>query len=133
MSTIYLPSNVTKNSLINVSNNSASPAVLTVLPASNPLTDAEKNFMLITSFMLSNTSLGAVTVNARITNSGGTSAYLLYKVNIPAGTAFEVIQGNKFILKEGDSLYLWYEETTTAALDAVISHVLHKPSTPYDS
>lgn len=133
MSQILLPSNVTSNTLVQVSNSINSPAVLSVVPSTNPLTNAERNFVLITSMMLSNTSLGAVTVNARIVNSGGTSAYLLHKVNIPAGTAFEVIQGNKFILKEGDSLFLWYEETAVSALDAVISHVLHVPNTPYDS
>lgn len=134
MSRVFLPANITSNLLINVSN-SISPAPVYSVDVTTPLTEAEKKFVLITSMMLSNTSLGSVTVNARVvnTNSGGNSAYLLYKVNIPAGTAFEVIQGNKFILKEGDSLYIWYEETANLALDAIISYVEHRPNTPYDS
>jgi hypothetical protein len=132
MSQILLPANITSNLLINVSNN-ITPAPVFSLSPSTPLTEAERKFVLITSMMLSNTSLGSVTVNARVTNSNGSSAYLLHKVNIPAGTAFEVIQGNKFILKEGDSLYIWYEESTNLALDAIVSYVEHRPNTPYNS
>lgn len=132
MSQILLPANITSNLLINVSN-SITPAPVFSLSPSTPLTEAERKFVLITSMMLSNTSLGSVTVNARVTNSSGSSAYLLHKVNIPAGTAFEVIQGNKFILKEGDSLYIWYEESANSALDAIVSYVEHRPNTPYNS
>lgn len=133
MSQVFLPANITSNLLINVSN-SISPAPVYSVNVTTPLTEAERKFVLITSMMLSNTSLGSVTVNARVTNANtNNSAYLLYKVNIPAGTAFEVIQGNKFILKEGDSLYIWYEESTNLALDAIISYVEHRPNTPYDS
>lgn len=129
MSTVVLPSNVTTNKLINVTNQSTSAPVLS-LPSSSS-NESEKKFILITSFMLSNKSLGSVTTYARI-NSSTTNAFLLYGVDIPAGTAFEVIQGNKFILKEGDSLQLWCDGAADT-LDAIISYVEHRPNTIYNS
>ena len=134
MAQVYLPSNISSNVFKSPTNSESAEAnrILTVPAATNPLTDAEKNFALITSLILTNKSLGAVTVNAKVTNSTS-SAYILYNVNVPAGTAFEVIQGNKFILKEGDSLYVWHGSQSTNVLDVMASYTLHQPNTPYNA
>lgn len=132
MANILLPSNISSNTLrtpTNVENAEAS-RVLLVPTSTNPLTEAERNFALVTSVMITNKTLGAVSVNAKIVN-GTSSAYLLYGVSIPAGTAFELIQGNKFILKEGDSLYVWHTSSTPNVIDVVTSYTIHVPNTPY--
>jgi hypothetical protein len=134
MAQILLPSNISSNVFRSPTNVEVSETnrLLTVPAAINPLTDAEKNFALITSLIMTNKTLGAITVNAKVTSAGG-SAYILYGVNIPAGTAFEVIQGNKFILKEGDSLYVWHESNSTNVLDVFASYTLHQPNAPYNA
>lgn len=134
MAQVYLPSNISSNVFKSPTNSESAEAnrVLTVPAATNPLTDAEKNFVLVTSLILTNKSLGSVTVNAKVTNSTS-SAYILYGVNVPAGTAFEVIQGNKFILKEGDTLSVWHGSTATNVLDVMTSYTLHQPNAPYNA
>lgn len=132
MANVLLPSNISSNVLrspTNVENVEAS-RLITVPTATNPLTEAERNFALITSLTIANKTLGAVEVNAKIVNATS-SAYILYGVSIPAGTAFEVIQGNKFILKEGDSLYVWHNSTSPNVIDVVASYTIHIPNTPY--
>ena len=61
-----------------------------------------------------------------------TQAFLLYNVVVPANTAFEVIQGNKFILKQGDRL-LAYSDAEAGAqagvVDMTISYVVNIPPT----
>lgn len=132
MANVLLPSNISSNVLRSPTNveNAEANRLITVPAATNPLTEAERNFALITSLTIANKTLGAVEVNAKITNSIN-SAYILYGVSIPAGTAFEVIQGNKFILKEGDSLYVWHNSPSGNVIDVVASYTIHIPNTPY--
>jgi hypothetical protein len=132
MANILLPANISSNTLRSPTNveNAEANRLITVPASTNPLTEAERNFALVTSLTVANKTLGAVQVNAKITNST-TSAYLLYGVSIPAGTAFEVIQGNKFILKEGDSLYVWHNSTSSNVIDVVASYTIHVPNNPY--
>ena len=134
MAQVFLTSNISSNVFKSPTNQETSEAnrILTVPAATNPLTDAEKNFTLITSLIVTNKTLGAVQINAKVTNSTN-SAYILYGVNVPAGTAFEVIQGNKFILKEGDSLYVWHNSTSTNVVDVLTSYTLHQPNAPYNA
>lgn len=57
-------------------------------------------------------------------------AFLLYNVIVPANTAFEVIQGNKFILKDNDRLLAYSDAeagTTSGVVDVTVSHVVHIP------
>lgn len=132
MANVLLPSNISKNTLRSPTNveNAEANRLLTVPTATNSLTEAERNFALVTSLTIANKTLGAVEVNAKIVNSTS-SAYILYGVSIPAGTAFEVIQGNKFILKEGDSLYVWHNSNSNNVIDVVASYTIHVPNTPY--
>ena len=134
MAQVFLPSNISSNVFKSPTNVETSDAnrILTVPAATNPLTDAEKNFVLITSLIVTNKTLGAVQINAKVTNAAS-STYILYGVNVPAGTAFEVIQGNKFILKEGDSLYVWHNTTAPNAVDVMTSFTLHQPNAPYNA
>lgn len=137
MSNILLPSNLSTNVFRSPTNQaSANPGnlILTIprrstsTPASN--SDLEKRFALITSFLICNKTGGGVAVTAQLVNNN-TNAFLLYGVNIPSGTAFEVIQANKFIMKEDDSLYVWHNFATASAVDVVVSYVQHDPITPY--
>lgn len=132
MANILLPSNISSNALRSPTNveNAEANRLITVPIATNPLTEAERNFALVTSLTIANKTLGAVEINAKIVNSTS-SAYILYGVSIPAGTAFEVIQGNKFILKEGDSLYVWHNSTVGNVIDVFASYTIHVPNAPY--
>jgi hypothetical protein len=132
MANILLPANISKNVFRSPTNveNSSTNVFITVPAASSPLTEAERNFALVTSLTIANKTLGAVEVNAKIVN-GTESAHILYGVSIPAGTAFEVIQGNKFILKEGDSLYVWHNSTASNVIDVIASYTIHVPNNPY--
>jgi len=132
MANILLPANISSNALRSPTNveNAEANRLITVPASTNPLTEAERNFGLITSLTIANKTLGAVEVNAKVTNSTS-SAYILYGVSIPAGTAFEVIQGNKFILKEGDSLYVWHNSTASNVIDVIASYTIHVPNNPY--
>jgi len=134
MAQVFLPSNISTNVFKSPTNQETDETnrILTVPPATNPLTDAEKNFVLVTSLIVSNKTLGSVQINAKVIN-GSTSASILYGVNVPAGTAFEVIQGNKFILKEGDSLYVWHNSTAPNVVDVLTSFTLHQPNAPYNA
>jgi hypothetical protein len=132
MANILLPANISSNALRSPTNveNAQANRLITVPASTNPLTEAERNFALVTSLTIANKTLGAVEVNAKVTNSTS-SAYILYGVSIPAGTAFEVIQGNKFILKEGDSLYVWHNSTSNNVIDVIASYTIHVPNNPY--
>lgn len=134
MAQVFLPSNISSNVFKSPTNQETAETnrILTVPAATNPLTDAEKNFVLITSLIVTNKTLGSVQINAKVTNAS-TSACILYGVNVPAGTAFEVIQGNKFILKEGDSLYVWHNSTAPNVVDVLTSFTLHQPNAPYNA
>lgn len=132
MANILLPSNVSSNSLRSPTNIEAAEAnrIIMVPASTGALTVAERNFILVTSLVIANKTLGSVEINAKIVNSTA-SAYVLYGVSVPAGTAFEVISGNKFILKEGDSLYVWHNSSSSNVIDVVASYTLHVPNTPY--
>lgn len=134
MAQVFLPSNISTNVFKSPTNQETAETnrILTVPAATNPLTDAEKNFVLVTSLIVTNKTLGSVQINAKVTNAS-TSACILYGVNVPAGTAFEVIQGNKFILKEGDSLYVWHNSTAPNVVDVLTSFTLHQPNAPYNA
>jgi len=65
-----------------------------------------------------------------IEKGGSSSAYLLYNVIIPANTAFEVIQGNKFVLKGTDKLKASTDAvggSTAGTVDLTVSYVVHIP------
>lgn len=134
MSNILLPSNLSTNVFKSPTNQAlASTGNLILTIPTRPgaaNTDSERRFALITSFLICNKTAGGLAVTAQLANAN-TSGYLLYQVNIPSGTAFEVIQANKFIMKEGDSLYVWHNSANANAIDVVVSYVQHDPITPY--
>jgi len=55
------------------------------------------------------------------------SIVALYDVALPSRTAFEVIQGNKFILKNGDSLKAFADADGTDFIDVIVSYVIYTP------
>jgi len=132
MSNILLPSNISSNVLRSPTNSETAETnrLLTIPVNTSATNDSQRRFALITSLIIANKSAGNVAINAKIIN-GSTSAYILFGVNVPSGTAFEVIQANKFILKESDSLYLWHNSSSLNVIDVALSYVLHDPITPY--
>jgi hypothetical protein len=99
--------------------------------------DGVNSYGLVTSLTCSNkttTPRKYSLILEKNTTSGTNSSYILYEVTIPANTSFEVIQGNKFILKDGDRLKAYSDAeagTTSGVVDVTISYVVHiPPSTP---
>jgi hypothetical protein len=132
-SPILLPSNVSTNTLVSPSNieGAIGNRLVYVVPNPNAIVATQKRFALITSLILCNKTNSTVNASAKIVNSS-TSAYLLYEIPVPPGTAFEVVNGNKITMKEGDELYVWHSASTNGVLDAIVSYTLHDPLTPYD-
>ena len=99
--------------------------------------DGVNSYGLVTSLICSNktsTPRKYSLLLEKNTTGGTNSAYILYEVTVPANTAFEVMQGNKFILKDGDRLKAYSDAvagTTAGVVDVTISYVVHiPPSTP---
>lgn len=100
--------------------------------------DAEvsgEGYALVTSMIASNKTATPRKLSLLIektTGVGTNTAYLLYDVIVPANTAFEVIQGNKFVLKENDRLLAFSDAeagATAGVVDMTVSHVVHIPPT----
>lgn len=95
--------------------------------------DGVNSYGLVTSLICSNkttTPRKYSLILEKNTSSGTNSSFILYEVTIPANTAFEVIQGNKFVLKDGDRLKAYSDAvagTTTGVVDVTISYVVHIP------
>ena len=95
--------------------------------------DGVNSYGLVTSLICSNktTTPRKYSLILEKNTSGGTnSSFILYEVTIPANTAFEVIQGNKFVLKDGDRLKAYSDAvagTTAGVVDVTISYVVHIP------
>jgi hypothetical protein len=130
---MFLPSNTSTNKFASPTNTEGAEAGrLITVPANTSATeDWQKNFALVTSLLLCNKTATNLAVSAKIVN-GITSAFILNGLNLPPNTSYDVINGNKFTLKEGDILYVWHNSTAANALDTVLSYTLHRPLTTYD-
>lgn len=112
-----------------ISINSSSPTVIW----NDSEVSGTESYALVTSLTCSNK--GTVPrkyslILEKNTSSGTNQAYVLYEIIIPANTAFEVIQGNKFILKDGDRLKAYTDAesgSTSGVIDSTISWVTHIP------
>ncbi len=120
------PTNKFKSSIYpNLSTNAASPTEV--------YSDAEvsgEGYSLITSMIAANKTETPRKISLLIEKGGSSSAYLLYNVIIPANTAFEVIQGNKFILKGTDKLKAHTDAvggSSAGVVDLTVSYVVHIP------
>lgn len=97
--------------------------------------DGVNSYGLVTSLIASNktaTPRKYSLILEKNTTNGTNSAYLLYDVTVPANTAFEIIQGNKFVLKDGDRLKAYSDAeagATAGVVDVTISYVVHIPAT----
>ena len=136
MANVLLPENISKNTLFpNIPreiNLSGTNYAVVVPAATNVIRESQKNFALVTSIIVTNTSLRSIPIFAKVTNDvDSKTAFVLYGVNIPPGTAFEVIQGNKFILSENDKLYIYHTDTAEGVADAMVSYVINKPEAEY--
>lgn len=56
------------------------------------------------------------------------AAHVLYGVAVPSQTAFEVIDGNKFVLGKDDILRVWGDADGTNLMDVVVSYVVYTPA-----
>ena len=85
-------------------------------------------YAMILSIVASNKSTTTRGLNVTLQKSGSAnSVYMLYDVALPSRTAFEVIQGNKFILKNGDSLKAFADADGTDFIDVIVSYVIYTP------
>lgn len=130
---MLLPSNVSTNKLASPTNVEGAEAgrLITVPTTTGTPEDYQKVFALVTSLLLCNKTTTNLAVSAKIIN-GITTAYILNNLNLPPNTSYDVINGNKFTLKEGDQLFVWHGSTASNALDTVLSYTLHRPLTTYD-
>lgn len=129
---MIFPSNTSTNRFASPTNTEGAEAGrLITVPTSGESDDWKKNFALVTSLLLCNKTNSNLAVSAKVVN-GVTSAFLLNGLNLPPNVSYDVINGNKFTLKEGDILYVWHGSTAANALDTVLSYTLHRPLTTYD-
>jgi hypothetical protein len=130
---MLLPSNTSTNKFASPTNVEGAEAgrLITVPANTSAVEDYQKNFVLVTSLLLCNKTGTNLAVSAKIVN-GITSAFILNGLNLPPNTSYDIIEGNKFTLKEGDILYVWHGATASNALDVVFSYTLHRPLTTYD-
>ena len=130
---MLLPSNVSTNKFASPTNleTDAANQLIVVPTTTGTPEDYQKVFVLVTSLLLCNKTNTNLAVSAKIVN-GVTSAYILKDINLPPNTSYDVINGNKFTLKEGDQLFVWHGSTAANALDTVLSYTLHRPLTTYD-
>ena len=129
MSSIY-PVNKFKNAIYPaISTNSAS--------ATEVYRDAEvvgEGYALVTSMIGANKTNTPRKFFLILEKAGNTNntAFILYNVIIPANTAFEIIEGNKFVLKEGDRLLAYSDNEAggnAGVVDVTCSYVVHVPPT----
>lgn len=130
---MLLPSNTSTNVFRSPTNIESAEAgrLITVPVNSGAVNDWQKNFVLVTSLVLCNKTSTNLSVSAKIVN-GITGAFILNGLNLPPNTSYDIIDGNKFTLKEGDQVFVWHGSTASNALDTVMSYTLHRPLTPYD-
>lgn len=84
---------------------------------------------MILSVMVANKSGTTRGINMTLQKSGSaSSAYLLYDVAALSRTFFEIIQGNKFVLRRGDSLKAWVDSAGTNSVDITVSYVIYTPA-----
>lgn len=107
----------------NISSNGASSTSIfdtSAIPASG--------YAMVLSVIASNKSTTTRGINITLQKSGSAdSAFVLYDVALPSRTAFEIMQGNKFVLKNGDSLKAFADSDGTDLVDVVISYVIYTP------
>jgi len=129
---MFLPSNVSTNKLSSPTNvEGAEEGLLITVPTTTGTPeDYQKVFALVTSLILCNKSGASLSISAKIIN-GSTSASLLNGLLLKVNTSYDVINGNKVTLKEGDSLYVWHDNASSNVLDVVMSYTLHRPLTTY--
>ena len=131
---MLLPSNTSTNVFNSPTNVEGAEAgrLITVPVNAGAVSDWQKNFVLVTSLLLCNRTATAIAISAKIVNTT-TSARILSGLNLPPNTSYDVINGNKFTLKEGDQVFVWHDNLAFNALDTVMSYTLHRPMTTYDT
>lgn len=130
---MLIPSNVSTNSFASPTNvEGAVAGRLIVVPTNTSATeDYQKNFVLVTSMLLCNRTSNNLAVSAKVVN-GTLQAHILSGLNLPPNTSYEVINGNKLTLKEGDTVFVWHDSISANSLDVLFSYTLHRPLTTYD-
>lgn len=72
----------------------------------------------ISSCIISNTSVSPITTSVYLARSS-VNHYLVYTATVPVGGSLEVIQGNRVVMKTGDSLYV--QNGSASSGDCIIS------------
>lgn len=121
----YPVNNFDSGTYSNISANGASPTSVfdtMVIP--------QGGYALVLGIVASNKSTVTRGLNLTLKKNGGaTEAYILYDVALPSQTAFQVINGDKLVVKRGDTLAAWVDGAGTNSVDLVISYVTYTPAT----
>jgi hypothetical protein len=131
---MLLPSNVSSNSIKSPTNvEGDSEGLMYSVPVSVGIPEEhEKKFALVTSLSICNKTTSDISVWVKLSN-GSSSATLVNGISIPPSIPYDLIHGNKFTMKEGDSLYIWHNDgVNSSPVDAILSYTLHVPLTTYD-
>jgi hypothetical protein len=108
----------------NISVSSSAPTVIfdsSLIP--------QGGYAMILGIIASNKSSSGRGLNLTLRKSGAAqAAHILFNVALPAQTAFQIIDGDKFVVKRGDVLSAWADTAGANAVDLVISYVIYTPA-----
>lgn len=111
----------TYRNIANASGSSTSIFDTSIIPANG--------YAIILSIIFSNKSATARSAFMTLQKNGSANpAYVLYDVAVPPQTAFEIIDGNKFVIKNGDLLKAWVDVDGLNLVDAVVSYMVYTPA-----
>lgn len=56
-------------------------------------------------------------------------AYILFNIDRPSKTSFQIIDSGKLVIRHGDNLKVWTDSLGANSLDVTISYVIYTPVT----
>ena len=88
----------------------------------------QDGYALILGISVANKSAEVRGLNLTLRKNGDVqAAHLLFNVAIPPQTGFQVIDGDKLVVKRSDVLEAWVDEAGADTTDLVISYVIYTP------
>jgi hypothetical protein len=86
-------------------------------------------YAMILGIVSANKSTSTRGLNLTLRKQGAaTPAHILFDVALPSQTAFQVINGDKLVVKRGDTLAAWVDGAGINTTDLVISYVIYTPA-----
>jgi hypothetical protein len=89
----------------------------------------QEGYALVLGIIASNKSTANRGLNLTLRKNGAAqAAHLLFDVSLPSQTAFQVIDGDKLVVRRGDVLSAWVDSAGINTTDLVISYVIYTPA-----